>query len=194
MNFNRKSKNFPLSKNLKPYHSLGPNNIPASFIKFCKTFITKPLTYIFNLSLSFRHFFSIWKLSFVYPLFISDNKKILWYCKPLNDTTNVWNQSKQIYVLILQAFNVSTTRVSPGKSTALNMLEFTSLISILVRHLIPNITPHVRSNDWLIFWIISYLQGCTQIASLIFLKVFLFCTFKEIINTLIIQNHSVTVL
>lgn len=41
---------------LKLYHNLEPYNIPASIIKLCKTFISKPLTYIFNLSLSSGHF------------------------------------------------------------------------------------------------------------------------------------------
>lgn len=53
---------------------VGPDEIPPSFLKSCMIPLTKPLHYLFNLSLSSGVFPDCWKKSFITPNFKSGDK------------------------------------------------------------------------------------------------------------------------
>lgn len=50
---------------LKVSHSTSPENVSASFIKICKLFIIRPLTFIFNQSLCSGYFPASWNSSYI---------------------------------------------------------------------------------------------------------------------------------
>jgi exonuclease III len=52
----------------------GPDEIPSIFLKNCARELASPLTVLFNLSLKFGYFPSIWKFSHVIPVFKSGSK------------------------------------------------------------------------------------------------------------------------
>ncbi len=56
------------TKALKPKLSLGPDKIPPYVYKACAHLVVKPLTYIFNLSIRFSKFPSVWKISKITPI------------------------------------------------------------------------------------------------------------------------------
>ncbi len=56
------------TKALKSKLSLDPDKIPPNVYKACAHLVVKPLTYIFNLSIRFSKFPSVWKISKINPI------------------------------------------------------------------------------------------------------------------------------
>lgn len=65
---------FDSIKNLKHKFSHGPDGIPAALLKGCVCSLSRPLYYIFNLSLTSGIFPGYWKTSFITPIFKSGNR------------------------------------------------------------------------------------------------------------------------
>lgn len=61
----------------------GPDGIPPLFLKSCKLVLVKPLHYLFNLSLSEGNFPSIWKKSYISPIFKSGDKNNIKNYRPI---------------------------------------------------------------------------------------------------------------
>lgn len=70
--------------NMKNSASVGPDSIPACFIKMCKSTISKPLLYLYNLSLRNGHMPSIWKKSYITPVFKAGNKQNVLNYRPIS--------------------------------------------------------------------------------------------------------------
>ena len=60
--------------NLKAPHSTGPDGIPGKFIKRFASYLSKPLLHLFNLSISACSIPSIWKSSYLKPIFKKGNR------------------------------------------------------------------------------------------------------------------------
>jgi len=64
--------------------SAGPDGIPPLFLKMCRYIITKPLCYLFNLSLSNGIIPEYWKKSFISPILKSGNKNNVRSYRPIS--------------------------------------------------------------------------------------------------------------
>ena len=71
-------------KNLKNEKAAGPEKIPTTIIRDIGDIITKPLTMIFNLSLTNRVFPEIWKISRITPTFKSGAKNDVSNYRPIS--------------------------------------------------------------------------------------------------------------
>lgn len=61
----------------------GPDGFPAIVLKFCARSLAKPLTMLFNMSLSCGVFLNDWKISFVSPIFKSGSKHEITNYRPI---------------------------------------------------------------------------------------------------------------
>jgi hypothetical protein len=68
---------------LRSRFSLGFDKIPTSLVKHCIRFITKPLTFIFNLSLSSGVFPKLMKIAKVQPVFKKGRKQDISNYRPI---------------------------------------------------------------------------------------------------------------
>lgn len=174
--------------NLKFNHSPGPDNIPSSFIKQFKSFLIKPLTIIFNKSLSSGYFPDLWKASYILPLFKSGNKSHISNYRGIAKLSvipklfeNIVN--KFIFFHCKSLISPQQHGFLPGRSTSTNLLEFTSFVSRNLQNgnqidvfyadfskafdRVHHNTLLLKLkllgiNDWLIRWLKSYLENRTQ--------------------------------
>ena len=61
-------------KEMKPSFAPGPDGIPVVLLKSCCESLKAPLAFLFNLSLASSTFPSIWKSSYMFPVFKKGDK------------------------------------------------------------------------------------------------------------------------
>ena len=84
-------------KELKNNKSTGPSSIPSKFLKFFQTALSKPISFIANLSFSSGTFLNNLKFANVTPIFKKDNRTI---CNNYHPISLLSNTSKIIEKLI----------------------------------------------------------------------------------------------
>lgn len=72
-----KSEIYEYLNTLDSHSATGPDGVPSSFLKSCRSVLVHPLYLIFNKSLSIGSFPAIWKKSFVTPVHKSGDKHIM---------------------------------------------------------------------------------------------------------------------
>jgi len=119
---------------LKLSFSPGPDRIPSCILRNCSSYLALPLTLILNLSLSQCRFPSIWKESFIIPLFKKGNKSDISNYRGIAKLSSIPKLFEKIITCQFQHHCRSI--ISPCQhgftrchSTSTNLLEFTSLIT-----------------------------------------------------------------
>ena len=122
-------------KELKNNKSTGPSSIPSKFLKLFQTALSKPISFIANLSFSSGTFLNNLKIANVIPIFKKDNHTICNNYHPISLLSNI---SKIIEKLIhnrltmfLNKNNVLYERqfgFRPNHSTTHALLEITEKI------------------------------------------------------------------
>lgn len=120
-------------KNLKLSHVAGPDLVPSSILKHYHHLLSTPLTYIFNKSLKLGYFPTIWKQSFIIPLFKSGSKADISNYRGIAKLSVIPKLfEKLLYdTLSHQALSVLSPfqhGFSKSRSTITNLLEFTTLV------------------------------------------------------------------
>jgi hypothetical protein len=82
---------------LLPKNSFGPDGIPSLVIKACAPHLIKPLTFIFNLSVSSNVFLEAWKVSRITPLHKSGKVEEISNYRPIS----VLSSFAKIFELVL---------------------------------------------------------------------------------------------
>lgn len=117
--------------NLKDDYSAGPDGVPAIILKKCCLHLAKPLTALFQLSLSLGVFPSVWKNSFIIPIHKKGPKKEISNYRPIAKLSCIPKLFESI-VYDTMLFHCKQI-VSPnqhgfvkGRSTTTNLIEFVS--------------------------------------------------------------------
>lgn len=114
---------------LKPKRSVGPDFIPSYVLKGCKEIFVKPLTLLFNLSLSSRCFPDALKLSRGCPVFKSGDRSDIENYRLITINSNI----SKVYELIIFKYIMSSVKDNisihqhgfvKGRSTTSNLLNF----------------------------------------------------------------------
>ena len=111
--------------------SLPPDNIPALFLKSCKSNLSKALVNIFNLSLSEGVFLDYWKSSYITPIFKSGSKQSVANYRPiakLQLIPKVFESlvKKRMYEAVKDFISPFQHGFVSGKSTATNLTLLTN--------------------------------------------------------------------
>lgn len=109
--------------------SVGPDNIPNIFLKMCVYTISKPLSVIFNSSISQETFPDFWKRSFIIPIFKSgDPEDIQNYRGVCNQCTLAKVLDSLVYdQLSWECSNIISENqhgFCPGRSTTTNLVGY----------------------------------------------------------------------
>ena len=118
-----------LDENFNP----GPDSIPCSFIKNCSSFLQYPLLCLFNQSLKSGVFPDVWKTSFVYPVFKSEDRSSVTNYRPISQLSVIPKLLDHIIADILSSKFSSIILEQQhgfvkGRSTVTNLLLFTDFI------------------------------------------------------------------
>lgn len=118
---------------LKPNNKPGPDNVPAFFFKNCFSNLSIPLLLIFNESLSLGYFPSMWKASFIFPIFKSGDKHSVNNYRPITIVSAIPKVLDHFVAdSLMDAFSDSILSQQhgfvKGKSTLTNLLIFTNFI------------------------------------------------------------------
>lgn len=121
-------------KNMKNKMSLGPDGVPAFFIKKCVNTISKPLLLLFNLSLKNGCMPSIWKKSFVTPVFKAGNRRDILNYRPISILSSIAKLFDSIMANKLTdkciRFIISQQHgFVAGRSTLTNLILYSDYIS-----------------------------------------------------------------
>jgi len=114
---------------LKPNIKSGPDLIPSIFFLNCKYALTRPIHFLFSLSLSTGNFQSSWKINYTYPVFKLGNRYDIQYYRPIS-RLNVLSKlfEKLLEPKITSLLNVVLSNMQHGfckaKSTITNLLIF----------------------------------------------------------------------
>jgi hypothetical protein len=173
---------------LKPSWSPGPDGIPSVVIKRIMYQICKPLCLLFNMSLSQSDFPSLWKTSYITPLFKSGQRNYVsnyrGICK-LSCIPKMFEAllTDYIYFYCQNIISIYQHGFVRGRSTATNLIEFTSKVVRGFEHGMQTdviYTDFSKAFDrvnhkllllklhylgfpiWLVKWISAYLDGRTQ--------------------------------
>ena len=119
---------------MKSSSSAGPDGIPAILIKECRAVLLAPLRQLFRLSLATGVFPSLWKSSYMFPVYKKGDKKLV---DNYRGITSICTVAKLFERVILEpVFNHSKTYIAmtqhgfmPQRSTATNLLSFTSYVT-----------------------------------------------------------------
>lgn len=111
----------------------GPDGIPSIVLKNCSLTLSKPLSAIFNRSLSSGYFPSIWKKSYIFPVFKKGDKSDV---SNYRGIASLCAMSKLFELLVLDFLKhhclnyVSETQhgFMPKRSTTTNLVSYTSFI------------------------------------------------------------------
>ena len=121
-------------KKIKPNLTMGPDGVPAFFIKDCVTCLLQPLCFLFNLIICKATFPDRWKTAKVVPVYKSGDKHNIQNYRPIAIISNF----SKLFESILS--NVLYRHVSPmistcqhgfikGRSTSTNLCEYVQFIS-----------------------------------------------------------------
>lgn len=69
---------------LKPDIKSGPDLVPSILLLNCKNALTRPIHFLFSLSLSMGRFPSCWKLSYIFPIFKLGNRDDIQNYRPMS--------------------------------------------------------------------------------------------------------------
>lgn len=120
------------AKKLKRSYTPGPDGIPSIVFCCCAEFLALPLSIVFNQSFSQAHFPSIWKDSYMFPVFKTGDRSNI---RNYRGITNLSAASK-LFEIIVAGVVLSETRryisvdqhgFIPGRSVSTNLLNFTSV-------------------------------------------------------------------
>lgn len=120
------------AKRLKCSYSPGPDGIPAVVLHRCIVSLAEPLCYIFNRSFVQGKFPSIWKQSFMFPVFKHGDRRNV---KNYRGITSLSAASK-LFEIIVSGYVLQRTKsyisddqhgFMPGRSVSTNLLQFTSM-------------------------------------------------------------------
>lgn len=117
--------------NLKERCNAGPDGIPPYFLKLCSPSLAMPISIIFQMSLNSGCFPQLWKSTFVFPLFKSNNKSDICNYRPICCFCCLGKIFESIIAdcLLLNFKNVISQQQHgfyPGRSTETNLLLFTN--------------------------------------------------------------------
>lgn len=112
----------------------GPDTVPPIFLKNCAKYIYKPLTAIYNKSLSTGEFPSKWKRSHITPIHKTGELQNIAQYRPISilSTCGKIFESlvyKKMLVFVNKHLNVNQHGFLPHKSTATNLVEYICDIS-----------------------------------------------------------------
>ena len=119
------------AKKLKRSFSAGPDGIPAVVIGRCASILAEPLCCIFNKSFAEGKFPTIWKQSFMFPVFKTGDRRNV---RNYRGITSLSAASK-LFEIIVSKVVLSCTKsyistdqhgFMPGRSVSTNLLDFTS--------------------------------------------------------------------
>lgn len=121
---------FDTLRNLSYKTKSDPDQIPEIIYKKCYFSLTRPIHYLFNLSLSSGCFPDQWKSSFVYPVFKSGNRNVVTNYRPISQLSSL---PKTFEKLLVPKFTIVLS--SFRKPTWVSTLEVNNdqFISILYR-------------------------------------------------------------
>lgn len=122
------------AKKLKPNLTMGPDYIPAFFVKDCATCLCKPLSFIYNLILLNIIFPTCWKSSKVCPVFKSGSKCDVENYRPIAIISNYAKLfesilSETIYCHISGSINTCQHGFVKNRSTTTNLCEMVQSFS-----------------------------------------------------------------
>lgn len=111
----------------------GPDGIPPLLLRSCASVIAKPLTHIFNMSLSNGHFLDEWKVSFISPIFKSGSKQDVTNYRPICKISTIPKLFEKIiynklYFVVKEHISVYQHGFVSGKSTTTNLSILTNFI------------------------------------------------------------------
>ncbi|XP_062541607.1 uncharacterized protein LOC134209633 [Armigeres subalbatus] len=114
------------SKKLKSSTGCGPDGIPSVVIKRCAESLVRPLTAVFNLSLTSGVFPVCWKQSYVFPVFKKGCKRTVSNYRGIAALCAV----SKLFELIVPLHYISNDQhgFMPKRSTTTNLACFTSFV------------------------------------------------------------------
>lgn len=173
---------------LRHSNSPGPDGVPSSILRLCANELYIPLTRLFNDSLLSGNFPSIWKSSFIIPIFKSGNRCCIENYRGIAKLSAIPKLFEKLVTNRLHHFVKSL--VSPyqhgfikGRSSTTNLLELTSYVftafrekcqvdviytdlskafDTVVHELLLHKLNVIGFPPGLLYWISSYLIGRTQ--------------------------------
>lgn len=121
-------------KKLKNTFTAGHDKIPSFLVKDCASVLTKPLCYIFNLSIKSCQFPVLWKIAKICPVFKSGDNKLIKNYRPISILSNfakVFEMSvyAQLYPMVSNLISPYQHGFVSGRSVATNLACFNHYVS-----------------------------------------------------------------
>lgn len=115
--------------------SCGPDKIHPLVLKKCASVLVQPLTDLFNLSLKSGVFPSIWKSSFIKPIFKSGRRTDIENYRGISILSAIPKLFEsmvkdRIFFLIKNSISVNQHGFYPGRSTVTNLALFTNFLTL----------------------------------------------------------------
>lgn len=115
--------------------SCGPDKIHPLVLKECACVLVQPLTYLFNVSLANGVFPSIWKSSFIKPIFKSGRRTDIENYRGISILSAIPKLFEsmvkdRIFFLIKNSISVNQHGFYPGRSTVTNLVLFTNFLTL----------------------------------------------------------------
>lgn len=118
---------------LDQYKTSSPDNLPAIFYKKLSRSICKPMAILFNKSIHERKYPTLWKMSFIIPIFKEGNRSSVKNYGPISILYTISKVFERImfnrlYGHIREYISLSQHGFVSGRSTQTNLLEFVNFV------------------------------------------------------------------